>query len=90
MVDILNILAIVSSKLKARVSDFIFHCQWCLPVSFRRAFPNVVMPIKRMDFFFAKRDSLVWTPTTNGCIIFKSAYDVSKSDGRDFKWMVSV
>ncbi|KAM7517189.1 hypothetical protein LguiA_006772 [Lonicera macranthoides] len=89
MVDILRLPSMASISTKARVSDFLNRGTWCLPRSFKRAFPQVASQIDHVEIY-NKGDSLIWTPSLTGDISFKSAYDVCRIHGGDFKWMSCV
>ena len=70
LVDILNISPQLSNKLRARVLDFLIAGQWCLPSSFKLAFPVVTQRIESMEIY-NKGDTMIWQASMNGEISFK-------------------
>lgn len=84
LVDVLSISQTQARSLKARVLDFIFQSQWCLPNSFQIVFPYISQQIENIELYSK------WSPAMDGLVYFRSALEICRVCGPNFKWFLCI
>ncbi|WJX17562.1 hypothetical protein P8452_07464 [Trifolium repens] len=83
----LNIPDLVSQRLSASVSDFIFNDSWCIPPQLALAFPNLIPIVSQITIPLTfSIDKLLWKHSDNGDLQLKEAYLFKMQQFQDLSW----